>query len=90
MMNFIQLNFYRRGIQELAAQCQDTDTLDLVYKLLADGAGSTPPLQLHTAQTELTQQVEDLNEWQARQVLSFINKLFGRETLALEEMEVAA
>ena len=75
MMNNVQTNFYRRGIRELAAQCADTDLLDLVYKLLAESAGSTQ--QQHTAQTELSQRVEDLDEWQSRLVLAFVNNLFG-------------
>lgn len=40
--------------------------------------------------SELLQRVESLDEWQARLVLSFINKLFGPEALPAEEMEVAA
>lgn len=39
---------------------------------------------------DLLQRVEALDEWQARLVLSFINKLFGPGALPAEEMEVAA
>lgn len=42
------------------------------------------------AQAELLQRVGALDEWQARLVLSFINKLFGPGALPAEEMEVAA
>ena len=36
MKSFESLKFYRHIIKELAAQCSDTDLLDLGYKLLAN------------------------------------------------------
>lgn len=35
MENFESLKVYRHLVKELAAQCNDMDLLDLVYKLLA-------------------------------------------------------
>lgn len=51
----------------------------------------TQPYQgLHPAQVELRQRVKDLDEWQARFVLSLINNLFGTKDPTADEMEVAA
>lgn len=51
----------------------------------------TPSTENHpNAQAELRRRIRDLDEWQSRLVLSFINKLFGPGALPAEEMEVAA
>lgn len=42
------------------------------------------------AQTELLRRIRDLDSWQARLVLSFIENLFDTTEKAPEEMEAAA
>lgn len=51
----------------------------------------TPKTQ-RDAQAELLQRIQDLDDWQARLVLSFIENLFykGEQTPPVAELEVAA
>lgn len=48
------------------------------------------PKNQRDAQAELIQRVRDLDDWQARLVLSFIENLFDAEEQTPAEMEVAA
>lgn len=48
------------------------------------------PKNQRDAQAELIQRVQDLDNWQARLVLSFIENLFDITEKAPTEMEVAA